>query len=214
MQFTKLDEKVEILEKYFPLSEISFCDISVGEKYMWRNYFQIEYAIINDTLIMKESSPTYKDVFYFPMGKDVDGALIEIEAYCQQNHIPLTFCCIDEKVKDYLLSIYPLAEFHHERDWDDYIYDAEKDFELISVSESGLTGELFNGFGLTVQYWEAFYPYTWGKGLNKPDGRIFLEPIYLRLKSLFHTFLKRRMKANLKKPNTNSFLNILTTLKN
>lgn len=66
-----------------------------------------------------------------------------------------------------------------------YIYDAEKDFELISVSESGLTGELLNGFGLTVQYWEAFYPYTWGKGLNNPDGSVFLEPIYQRIEAPF-----------------------------
>ena len=161
MQFTKLDEKVEILEKYFPLSEISFCDISVGEKYMWRNYFQIEYAIINDTLIMKESSPTYKDVFYFPMGKDVDGALVEIEAYCQQNHIPLTFCCIDEKVKDYLLSIYPLAEFHHERDWDDYIYDAEK-FKTYS-------GKKFSGQRNHVNKFKKLYPDYVVKKVEKTD---------------------------------------------
>ena len=66
-----------------------------------------------------------------------------------------------------------------------YIYDAEKDFELISVSESGPTGEFLNGFEVTKQYWEAFYPYTLGKGLNNPDGSVFLEPIYQRIEAPF-----------------------------
>ena len=66
-----------------------------------------------------------------------------------------------------------------------YVYDAEKDFELISVSECGPIGEFLNGFEVTVKYWEAFYPYAWGKGLNRPDGSVFLEPIYHKLKAPF-----------------------------
>ena len=95
------------------------------------------------------------------MGKDVDGALVEIEAYCQQNHIPLTFCCIDEKVKDYLLSIYPLAEFHHERDWDDYIYDAEK-FKTYS-------GKKFSGQRNHVNKFNMLYPDYVVKKVEKTD---------------------------------------------
>ena len=66
-----------------------------------------------------------------------------------------------------------------------YIYDADKDFELISISESGPIGESLNGFEVTLQYWEAFYPYMLGKGLNNSNGSVFLEPIYQRIEAPF-----------------------------
>ena len=150
LEFTKLDEKVSVIEKYLPLSEISFCDISVGEKYMWRNYFTIEYTVVNDTLIMKESSPEYSDVFYYPMGKDIEGAIEKIEEYCKAKNIPLTFCCIDERVKEQLVSRYPLTEYRHDRDWDDYIYDAEK-FKTYS-------GKKFSGQRNHVNKFKKLYP--------------------------------------------------------
>ena len=66
-----------------------------------------------------------------------------------------------------------------------YIYDEEKDFELIEINEKGFTGEILNGFEETFCYWEAFYPYVRGKGLSRPDGSVFLEPIYQRIEAPF-----------------------------
>lgn len=68
---------------------------------------------------------------------------------------------------------------------DFYIYDAENDFELIRVNKSGPTGEFLNGFEVTLQYWDVLYPYSVGKGLNRPDGSVFLEPIYQRIEAPF-----------------------------
>ena len=69
LQFTKLEKNVKIIEPYIKQSEISFCDISLGVRFMWGDEFIIEYAIYNDTLIMKEDSPDYKNSFYYPMGR-------------------------------------------------------------------------------------------------------------------------------------------------
>ena len=66
-----------------------------------------------------------------------------------------------------------------------YIYDAENNFELIRVNKSGPTGEFLNGFEVTLQYWEVFYPYETGRGLNRPDGSVFLEPIYQKIEAPF-----------------------------
>ena len=126
MEFKRLGKDVEKIRKYLEQSEISFCDISVGAKYMWRDEYLIDYIIISDTLIMKEKGPDYEDFFYYPMGADVEGALKEIEKYFKERFKPLQFCCIDDAHAKALSERYYQAEVESEEDWNDYIYEAEK----------------------------------------------------------------------------------------
>ena len=84
LKFLRLGNNVGLLSEYMEQSEIEFCDYSVGAKYLWRDEFIIEYALFNDTLIMKETCKDYSTAFYYPIGKDVDGAFLEIEKYCKQ----------------------------------------------------------------------------------------------------------------------------------
>jgi predicted acetyltransferase len=126
LKFTRLDKEVNILAPFMEECEIEFCDYSIGAKYLWRDEFKIDYAIYNDTLIMKESCDDYNTAFYYPIGKDVKGALEEIEKYCQKEELPLFFCCIDNEKASYLLERYPFSKVINERDWSDYIYTAEQ----------------------------------------------------------------------------------------
>lgn len=126
LKFTRLDKDVNVIAPFMEECEIEFCDYSIGAKYIWRDEFIIDYAIYNDTLIMKESCEDYRTAFYYPIGKDVNGALEEIEKYCQKEELPLFFCCIDNEKAGELLERYPFSKVINERDWSDYIYDAEK----------------------------------------------------------------------------------------
>ena len=127
MQFTRLtEENINLIKDYFELSTISFCDISLGEKYMWRDEYVIDFAFHNQTLIMKESCSEYKDVFYYPIGRDIEGSLIAIEEYCHENDLQLEFCCIDDKTACILKDRYFDTEIFFEREWNDYIYTAEQ----------------------------------------------------------------------------------------
>ena len=126
IEFKRLDEKVDFLFPFMEESEIEFCDYSVGAKFIWRDEFIIDYAIYNDTLIMKESCEDYNTAFYYPIGKDVNGALEAIEKYCAEKEIPLFFCCIDNEKAGFLLERYPFSKIINERDWSDYIYTAEQ----------------------------------------------------------------------------------------
>ena len=83
LNFLPLEDKEEILDKYFQNQKDRFCDLSIGVKYMWRREYSIEYAVYNDTLVIKESSDEYDPSFYYPIGKDVEGALDQIEKYCK-----------------------------------------------------------------------------------------------------------------------------------
>ncbi len=126
LKFQKLGEDVSILTEYIDKSRTPCCDISLGIRYMWRNDFNVSYAVYNNTLIMKESSPDYSDVFYYPIGSDELGALNQIEEYCKENSIPLTFGCLSNQVAEELKERYFDAKTFYEREWCDYIYTAEQ----------------------------------------------------------------------------------------
>ncbi len=127
MHFTRLDkDNINLIKDYLDRAEISFCDISIGAKFMWRDEYVIDFAIVEDTLIMKEKGPDYDGVFYYPMGDNIDGALKEIESYSRENFLPLEFCCIDGKILEKLKARYYSVSYFNERDWDDYIYTAEQ----------------------------------------------------------------------------------------
>lgn len=161
MEFKRLGKNVETIRKYVEQSEISFCDISVGVKYMWRDEYVIDYEVVSDTLIMKEKGPDYEDFFYYPMGADVEGALKEIEKYFKEQFKPLQFCCIDEAHAKVLSERYYGAEVESEEDWNDYIYDAEK-FRTYS-------GKKLSGQRNHVNKFKKLYPDYKVKLIQKSD---------------------------------------------
>ena len=137
LQFQKLGGQVDIIRDYLQNSSIEFCDLSLGVKFMWQDEYLIEYAIYNDTLILKESCKSHKNAFYFPMGKDIDGALLQIENYCKTNNIPLLFGYIDNAGKEFLNNRYFDLEVYSDRDWCDYIYNAQEFKAFVGKKYSG-----------------------------------------------------------------------------
>ncbi len=125
LKFTKLGEEVNLIKEYIDRTEINFCDISQGVKYMWRDTVVQDYAVYNNTLIFKEKNLHGRFVFYYPMGDDVFGAIEKIEEYCMAEHLPLVFGYLDEKKVALLQERYFDTQKDNDRDWCDYVYLAE-----------------------------------------------------------------------------------------
>lgn len=122
IQFKKLEKNVEEIKKVFGKEQGYFCDFTIGTRYIWGDAFSIEYAYVNDTLILKEFEESYGEAFYFPIGNNVEDALKEIENYAQKTFKPLCFCCLTESQAEFLKNRYYLAENYFEREWSDYVY--------------------------------------------------------------------------------------------
>lgn len=164
LNFSRLDKDVEFLRKYFEIATTQFCDLSVGVRFMWREDFKIDYALFNDTLILKESTKDYTDKFYYPIAKsekDIEKALTEIENYCSEKNIPLSFCCIDNKTAGYFASRYQKVKVYNDRDWSDYIYLAE--------SFKSFSGKKFSGQRNHINKFKKLYPNYIAKKIEKGD---------------------------------------------
>ena len=150
LDFRALGEKVNAIKNYIELGDGYFCDLTLGMKYMWRKEFVIDYAVDSDTLIMKESSRDYTDAFYFPIGENQKKALKSIEEYARAKNIPLVFCCLNDTQAENLAKRYNLVEISSDRNWSDYVYDAEK-FKTYS-------GKKFSGQRNHVNKFKKLYP--------------------------------------------------------
>jgi len=120
---------IDIIRGYFSYSSNNTCDHTVGSTFMWRDFFSMEYAIYNDTLIVK-LKVQHKDnadttAFYLPLGEDMDGAVEKIDEYCDSFGIPVVYCIITDDELPFLLSQYNSIESYHDSDWSDYLYRAQ-----------------------------------------------------------------------------------------
>lgn len=150
LDFLPLDKNVNVIKDYLPLYGGVFCDFSLGVKYMWRNNFVIEYAFFDDTLILKESCKDYENAFYYPVGKNPSGALEEIEKYCQATNKKLMFCCVDNLTASALSRRYSVVKVANDRDWSDYIYDAN--------SFKAFSGRKYSGQRNHINKFKKLYP--------------------------------------------------------
>ncbi|MDE7381438.1 MAG: phosphatidylglycerol lysyltransferase domain-containing protein [Muribaculaceae bacterium] len=102
-------------------------DFSYGGILMWVNFFNYEYAILNDTLFIKGTleNDLNKPAFSLPIGKmSLAESVRVLKEYCNRINIPLYFSAVPQyAIKEFEklnpISIEPLG------DWSDYLYDAE-----------------------------------------------------------------------------------------
>lgn len=118
---------------------------------MWRDFFMLEYAEHNGTLIFKVKLRYHNDTiaFTFPIGRDIDGSIREIDKYCRQNGIPMIFCTMTEQNVNYLAGIFKSTDVIFNPDWSDYLYGKD---DLIL-----LAGRKYSGQRNHINYFKKTY---------------------------------------------------------
>jgi len=122
MEFKKLEfSDLELIRGFYEKYTNKTCDRTIGGSFMWRDYFHTMYALIGDTLVMK-CKKDGETVFCFPMGENVEGALLAIEEYCKKEEIAPEFVSLSVDEMEYLKKRYESATIIENRDWSDYLY--------------------------------------------------------------------------------------------
>ncbi|MBO4252092.1 MAG: GNAT family N-acetyltransferase [Clostridia bacterium] len=121
----KLERNMDILRPFIKRYGGVFNDFTLGTRYMWDDEFKIEYAVVSDTLIMRETF-SRRSAFYYPLGEDISAALNAIEEYSKEAGTPLCFGGLTEEQAGELSKRYAGAKYEYSRDWCDYIYPVEQ----------------------------------------------------------------------------------------
>ncbi len=125
LEFKKygLKEIKELFLPYFKKENTYLsCDYTQAEKLMWHAYFQSSYAIVDNTLIIKEIYDDNCYSFYYPMGENIDHMFSLIKEYELAKAKKLEFCCVDESHIEDLKKRFPHNEYYFDRNWSDYLY--------------------------------------------------------------------------------------------
>jgi|LAHS01.1.fsa_nt_gb uncharacterized protein len=123
MELKPLTESdLETVRPFLAKNKSHFNDYTIGSVYMWRHSYQIEFAIIENTLIVKEEYESGKFAFLFPIGANVEAALNAIDSYSLERHELPAYYATDED--DHALLMAHYCHFHclSDRGWSDYLY--------------------------------------------------------------------------------------------
>lgn len=137
-------EAMDELMPFFEQKESLFCDYSIGGRFMWREYFQMEYIIVDETLIIKNIDDG-KLFFELPVGNNWLKAFAFIWDYCKKHREQLRFAILDPDDVAVLRKYFFKMRLSYERGWSDYIYAAEP-FKLFKGKKYNKKRNHLNGF--------------------------------------------------------------------
>ena len=154
LRFRKMTlDDIGRIREYFSYSTNNTCDHTAGSTLMWRDFFSMEYAIYNDTLItkleIKDIDAADTVAFYLPLGSDRDGAISKINEYCQCMDIPVVFCIVTSDELPLLSAFYDDMDLFHDTDWSDYVYRAS--------DMTSLAGRKYNGQRNHINHFKRTY---------------------------------------------------------
>ena len=111
---------------YIRMTASRCSELSAGALFMWRDGYDLQFAIFNDTLVLREKIGE-QPAFSWPMGKDIDGTVDALIEYTKSNHLALRFYEIDDNILETIKSDSRLrpAMSQYEIRWSDYVYSAE-----------------------------------------------------------------------------------------
>ncbi len=136
LNFKKIElDDIPVLKEYFEAYPNRQCDRTAGAIAMWRDVYYNYYAVAEETIILS-SKPDGKYSFSYPIGKNPEKAIKELEAFCVEFSIPMRFFGVSPDEKNKLLSSYPESNFSSNRDRFDYLYEKDAILSLVGKKYS------------------------------------------------------------------------------
>lgn len=138
LSFSRIDAQcIPLIRPYFDYQASRSCDYTVGVIYMWRDYFQTEYAFENDMLFLRMRSFSGHQFHLLPLGNgDMAQALRKLS---HDDDGLLRFSVVTEEQLPLLESVFGTPHtVINERRWADYLYEKEA---LSTFSGKKLSGQ-------------------------------------------------------------------------
>jgi hypothetical protein len=92
--------------EYFKYKISRTSDYTLGAMYMWRDFYQTSFTILDDMILYKVKFLN-RTSFTYPAGAgSFDKAMQALKEYCSSNDLPLWFCTVPEDVVPILVNQY------------------------------------------------------------------------------------------------------------
>jgi hypothetical protein len=152
LEFSKLTlDDIDTITPFLNYSKNMICDNTIGGAFMWRDFFGVEYALFNGTVIFKARVKYHNNVVAFspPLGGDIMGSSKEITKYSSYHNLPLVYFHATGYDLEVLREIYGDYKSCYYEDWSDYIYTAS--------DITSLAGRKFSGQRNHINFFKKTY---------------------------------------------------------
>lgn len=164
------EENLDTLRPFLTPNPYRLCDLTVGGIFIWRDYYNTEWAIHEDILYFKVEYPGFGTLFTLPQGGDRKREYEQIREYCTRRGMPLTFYPIPREELEPLMEYFPCATPMSDRDSFDYLYLAE-DLKYFKGKKLGGQRNHVNRFLRTYENWS----FAALAGADVADVEVFLD---------------------------------------
>ncbi len=138
MEFKKLElSDIERVRPFCERAESRTCDLSIGGLFIWRSLYSTEFAVEDGVFYSFLKDGNGKIFFNTPIAEDLSGALSKLKEHCAALCIPLRFCTVTEEQLPLFKELFPAASVTPQREFFDYLYDAEEMKSLRGKKFSG-----------------------------------------------------------------------------
>ena len=153
LEFHPLTERdLDTLRPFLKNNPNRLCDLTVGGIFIWRDYYNTEWAIRENILYFKVDYPGFGTLFTLPQGGDRKREYEQVREYCRRRQMPLTFYPIPKEELEPLMGSFPCATVMSDRDTFDYLYQAE-DLKYFKGKKLGGQRNHVNRFLRTYDNW-------------------------------------------------------------
>jgi hypothetical protein len=149
-------EDIETVRGYFDRCASHSSDYTTGIIYMWRDFYDMKYAVCGDALVFSLGYDGGKEAFLLPHSEYFEEAVREIENHCRETGKPMHFYSVEKEMIEKIKSVYPECRYYAEDMWADYLYEAD----MIK----NLTGKKYSAQRNHINKFSRLYPgYTFGE---------------------------------------------------
>ena len=144
-------EDRELINRYFKQAPSRSCERTFVNVYLWSRHYKVQYAIIEDTLVFRDTAEEL--AFTYPAGtkENVKKALDFLMEYCKEKEIPFILYHVTHSMLEELEEFYPgKFQIEYNRDMADYVYETEK--------LATLAGKKLHGKRNHINKFKSLYP--------------------------------------------------------
>lgn len=117
----------EVISSYFRKYPSRSCDRTFANVFLWARHYNVEFAEYENTILFRDNSEGYG--FAFPAGEDeaVRAVIPKLMEWAKEDGQPFCLYGITKENFEKLEAWFPgMFEIEFERDYADYVYEAEK----------------------------------------------------------------------------------------
>ena len=153
MDYKKLDiTTIPEVRPFLRYSGANTCDYTVGGIYMWRNFFDMQYAIEAGAYYSRLYDSCGNEYYNLPLSENIEGSLIYLVQQLRKNKESIRFCTIPERFVPLFEKNFAIQTIQAQPEYFDYLY-ATEDLVLLSGKKYRSQRNLISQFERTAGSW-------------------------------------------------------------